>query len=680
MYKNKYFKYKNKYLNLKKNIKNQIAGTPETLEELKKYNFFDFKTGEKINIDYHESKQIICAMFDKNDVGDRFGNLLIHFINFIICFLYFIQYDTEKTEDRYYIIIIDDNPSGDSDSDSDSDSESELPNKHIVMLKKLGFYTRKEIDKKLFDKFIKFKTSFNHLSKNFFKPHDINTKFVNFYMFSILGLNMMLNIINKFIACISSDLRLDKYKSSDDKVTISVHFRMSDYCTGQNTCFDKIQNNINDVENLDGANIRFPILGFKYYIDSLDEILRKNNGKKCRIILFYYKTFIDEQIIKLYINIIKIRFKDFDLEIITEYEYIESSKANEISLIFTASLSDYIIMSNSTFGYFMCYFNIVRYRRYENVYCPDKPFYASDRLFELLMFKSLCGSNIEKIKTAFIKEYIPKKSNALINLYDYLNANISALNLNVNMLVLLYMQSDIYDMDFFTPYIEDIKQFNILLKSIGTNGKIDELLFDDTHIFHFILPDKHKILQMILSFVFIKKIESNSENLMKINEIESKYYYCVTKNIHLNRTSQSVNNDLDQNIDTVRLLLFVISVFLQLKTCDSISLDISFCKFDILVLTRFFDIEISENNLIFKQKKLSETYTKSNPIFDKLYKLLNSISIPTDTNIDKCFMDFLDEVTFYSEDLNDVYKKTTIYDTFTDGIIGNKLNDMFITT
>lgn len=157
-------------------------------------------------------------------------------------------------------------------------------------------------------------------------------------------------------------------EKKSDICDICLHIRMSDFCSSN-------KNYRNTLDGNEGAIYLYPILSFNYYYNCLDQIIANNPDHIYRLIIFYYKTPIDELVINYFINTLKIRYENKKLIIITEYEYTKAD--NELSLIYDASLCDYIILSNSTFAFWIYYFRMLRSNEPNKIYYPKYPLYNS---------------------------------------------------------------------------------------------------------------------------------------------------------------------------------------------------------------------------------------------------------------------------------------------------------------
>jgi len=102
----------------------------------------------------------------------------------------------------------------------------------------------------------------------------------------------------------------------------------------------------------------FYILSFLYYKKIIEKIIQNNPDKEYLIIIYYLSSEIDDIIIKLLIKYITDCFDKINIEFVTEYEYY-NEEYNELQLIYNSSLNDIVILSNSTFGYWMTFFKII---------------------------------------------------------------------------------------------------------------------------------------------------------------------------------------------------------------------------------------------------------------------------------------------------------------------------------
>ena len=343
--------------------------------------FFDFKNkrfiklniyNDKIHIDNQEitkNNSILCfIMRFVFAQGDRIGNKLFYFIDTLFKYLKYIENISNTTYNHIIIIF-------------DELFHPEIV--HIIYSKNLtgigiDFLDRKNNYTNIIDYL-----DYLDVSEFMYNNPTFNSRYILEYLFDSEYEPSKKNL-KQYLRMITCDLKKAKY--NDNKKCISMHIRMSDFCTGRNTCFDKVTEIVlsdtenSNIKNNQGASNDFPILSFEYYYNCLNEILKDKDYSDYRLIIYYYDSFIDNIVIKFYIKMFEIKFSK--LEIITEHEYLDKTKnTNELSLLYTASQSEYIIISNSTFGFFMYYFGILfdeetNKETKKKIYYPQNCFYS----------------------------------------------------------------------------------------------------------------------------------------------------------------------------------------------------------------------------------------------------------------------------------------------------------------
>ena len=171
---------------------------------------------------------------------------------------------------------------------------------------------------------------------------------------------------------ISENLKNNNITINKNTKIISLHYRLSDFCAGNSddTIFKNLWNDSHlycynsdlSIPTSINEGIYFKILSFSYYIKCIEKIINNNkdNNYNYLIIIYYLKTNNDNIIIKLLIEYIKYKFSVTNIQLITEHQYYKDIKLNELDLIYHASLNDYIILSNSTFGFWMCFLKILK--------------------------------------------------------------------------------------------------------------------------------------------------------------------------------------------------------------------------------------------------------------------------------------------------------------------------------
>ena len=418
----KYNKYKNKY--------NKLIGGAISIEE---YFLYDFNHDTLKNIKDIKLEESNITILDYC-YGDRFGNVLFGLINFIICYIMKIL---ELNNDEEYFIIIDNN-----NDKFDNTYKSSCDNR----LDNLGCNLPEHI-------FEAFKKKYNSAGK-ILNIKDLLPIYQYIYETELM-LVALQNIeckkkLNKWLTTI---INVEYEYIYPEHKYITMHLRMSDFCSGKNYCYENVieddpesyhegsyfYNRLAHIEIKDSKsstdyekkyeNIKlpfFPILSYIYYENALSQILSNNPERKTYyLIIFYKKTIIDNYIVALYKILLKIKFPDlliFDeyniSEIIKETKNIKKINVpEELKIMYMASLNEYIIMSNSTFGYFMQYF--ARLREYSNLVIlnPDYLIYSSSVNILNIDYKLVNKKNIEEIKTKFPLISIPDNETNLSIIY-----------------------------------------------------------------------------------------------------------------------------------------------------------------------------------------------------------------------------------------------------------------------
>ena len=194
---------------------------------------------------------------------------------------------------------------------------------------------------------------------NIIKPIYYDDFYPYYIIYSVLDIEIC-NKLNSYLVDLYKDLR-KKEQIEDDKeyITISLHYRLSDFCaTGFSKCYNHKQ------LTYEGSNFR--ILSFIYYRDCLKKIFDKEKDKNFKIIIYYLSSPLDDLFIKFFIEYLKISFDDLKekIKFITEIDYLDEltdkTKIFDLSIIYSASLSNYLILSNSTFGFWMFYFKLLK--------------------------------------------------------------------------------------------------------------------------------------------------------------------------------------------------------------------------------------------------------------------------------------------------------------------------------
>ena len=483
-----------------------------------------------------------------------------------------------------------------------------------------------------------------------------NRKYSTIHKFRILS---MFSIKNTVISCLAqsyTDLR--KSESKELTNTVGIHFRMSDYCSGQITCFDKLKTSEFTTSNLDGTSVQFPILSFKYYETALSTLIENDKGaKKYNIIFFYRKTFIDEGIIQLYKYIIINKFVQYIERIYCEEEYINYTDFTELSLMYTISLCDYLIISNSTFSFFVYYFKILnsnikstadlQSRNLSSIYVPKKMIYIRyNTALEPSIDMAPSTEIINKIKEK--KVNIPDIDNIsfeqflILDIFNYILIYIITAKLcnkdkykNFLDTLLLLIVNDkqlievLLDFELSTflkkIYLEQLtiteflNTYNTYIDNdtdTDTDADTDADAYD---IYRYPLPNEYNILLIyephqfpltlfinypeiqlilhtrLLNIPFICNI------LNTINKISSDYYYCIT-DVTLEKISRDDDNIKQPDlIDFVRIMLFIIYCYI---TDNQMRVHLLHCDINILLfLNKFITITLNIDETILVEKK-----------------------------------------------------------------------------
>jgi hypothetical protein len=309
-------------------------------------------------------KKEIVYFVKYDETGDRFGNKLfgffkslvytckelIHFDNKELKHLYNIKYIFFYNEDDYF-----------------EKRSYELLDKHIF---------NKDYDNVKIREITYLRNLRSITNKN-----DFNNLY-DYYAHDILCILLdsknieSKNIKTFFYDFINKNTKVLKIRTtqSDDLIKISLHYRLSDFCAGNtdDTFFNEYKKNINtnvirdqfecynNSTKVNDEGKKFYILSFIYYMNIINKIISQNQNKEFKIIIYYLKTKIDDIIIYLLIEYIQ---KNIDEKIKvyfdTEYSYYEENNYNELDLIYNASKNDVVILSNSTFGFWMIFFKIL---------------------------------------------------------------------------------------------------------------------------------------------------------------------------------------------------------------------------------------------------------------------------------------------------------------------------------
>ena len=330
--------------------------------------FYDLMTGNIIKIyqksrgiemndkpiSLEEQQQIILVPFPILD-GDRLGNKLFYIINFI---LYCLDILDRYSEYKHFLISLD-------------------KHSHFKKWSNIGFSILDEPyhfanPAEITSLYPKYKCKYSPIPLFYYLMRE-NQK-------PIEGLR---NYLNK----ITRDIRKEKY--NDGKITVSVSFRGSDFCSGKTTCFDNVGED--RTKNTQGIAFDFPILSIAYYINCLDELFSDKDCSLYRIILFYQRTFIDSAILLMYAEIFRTRYKG--VEVLHEHECLDyDSEGNEMDIICVAGKNQVIVCSNSTFSFHMFMYRMLYYNSSVKIYYP-LGFIYMDNFFLDLSFNSL---NIDK--------------------------------------------------------------------------------------------------------------------------------------------------------------------------------------------------------------------------------------------------------------------------------------------
>jgi hypothetical protein len=346
--KSEYFYYKNYILYYIYKYTFTKLRTPEFFHDIK--TIFNFKTNTFVQyyIYLHDIYIINNERFIKLDrensifiefigrIGDRLGNNLFGIFRSITIILKndYEKYDYKKY--NYIFIYI--------------DTEKELN----------GFINKLVIKQKYINS--------NKINSNLLY-HDRGSflsKLMKIYaatdILQILLLNNQMKEIfkNVILSIIGEELTIVQPSS---KKKISLHYRLSDFCSGDldtdhnSKCISSNSSKPSEPSN----NIIFPILSFQYYANIINKIIENNkvdyDQSKLLIIIYYLQTNIDYIIVMLLKDYLISKFEK--LEIIFEHEYYVQT-TSELALLYSAGNNDIVILSNSTFGYWMSFFNILK--------------------------------------------------------------------------------------------------------------------------------------------------------------------------------------------------------------------------------------------------------------------------------------------------------------------------------
>jgi hypothetical protein len=245
----------------------------------------------------------------------------------------------------------------------------------------------------------------------------------------------------------------------------------------------------------DEDNKNFPILSFQYYKNIITKICSNNKLDKKLIIIYYLKTTIDEIIVKLLIKYLQNAFPL--LTFITEYEYYDSTTYTELGLLYNAGMNDIVILSNSTFGYWMSFFNILK--NYTDTDTKLKSVYFGRYLF-----------------------YVMPSSNES-EIYDVINNN-GYLILDKDIL----SKSDLkeykhkVDDEYYNKILESYNEnFNELTK---INFFDDSCIIPNNEIYYFYCYT-YDMIRIFLVIFYIKKYENSDFSIIDDNCKHVIYYY-----------------------------------------------------------------------------------------------------------------------------------------------------------
>lgn len=168
------------------------------------------------------------------------------------------------------------------------------------------------------------------------KIQNINTNILLYgYFQSYKYFENYYDLINKMIGIenikqIIKDENEELFNKEEDKLLISLHFRLGDYKVKQDY---------------------HPIMKIDHYIDSLNYIINKNLDKKYKVLYFCEKD--DNNIVKQ--NIISIK-KHFDSNINIDFIKVNDT-IDDWKQMLIMSLCDCNIIANSSFSWWGAYFN-----------------------------------------------------------------------------------------------------------------------------------------------------------------------------------------------------------------------------------------------------------------------------------------------------------------------------------
>jgi len=361
-----------------------------------------------------ESIIYFCPLFSNRNNGDRLGNRLFNFFRTLT----YIYKDIINNSIIEYIFIY-----------SYDNNISNLLKKYIIICNK-------------YNDILKLNKRDNIIFYNF---NNINKIYQKYYYYSHDILEILLNnklIKYNFMEFINKNIKIQKFDDTD-KIKISLHYRLSDYCSGNTNnklyeIYEKYTNvpkllddeklncfNNNYVNSDEGKKVN--ILSFIYYKNCIENIIKNNPDKKNFLIIIYYlKTLYDNIIIKLFIIYIKKNFTDINIEFKTEYEYY-TEQLNELDLIYNSSLNDIVILSNSTFGFWMIFFKILN--SYKNNTTELNTVYYGKYLYYL---KDNSRAVIDEINSFL---YIDKMYITKLNESKYILENSNLLHFNNNCII-----------------------------------------------------------------------------------------------------------------------------------------------------------------------------------------------------------------------------------------------------
>jgi hypothetical protein len=423
-------------------------------------------------------------------------------------------------------------------------------------------YLRYESNKELFNYLTLYDTNkliYIDLFTDIPIPFDYNTEYIGeYYPYKIINLILLnkniRNSIKEIFNKLYIDLRKEEQKIDDESyITITIHYRLSDFCAnGYNKCFNK------RLVGYEGDNYR--ILSFIYYCNCLEKIFNKNKEeeKKFKIIIYYYSNNLDDLFIKLFIEYLNIYFENIKekIQFITEIQYLneltDKSKIFDLSIIYTASLSKYLILSNSTFGFWMFYFRLLRLENDSDIINIDDVLFGKYLLYTKTseLFEFINNQLFLSLDTELIPEIIDQEYEKYKDYYkDIIKADIIKADIKIYNSKITFDKECIVNSSYFYCIKNDIIRmflvYYYIYKYITDNDKLNELI---------------ELLKCSIDYNIIYCFEFFKKNILKHDKNILKD---IIKNIFTNFSTDNKNiaeflNKL-KDIDNINLLDFILS-------------------------------------------------------------------------------------------------------------------------